>query len=1093
MKKRFKPWQLLLLAGCLSAGQMSAVNAAEPQQKSTQQAAACKGFVIDELGEPVFGATVKVAGTTNAAMTDSDGKFSLTNVKKGSKVVISYVGYKSMEVVWNGQNVDVTLEPLASTLNELVVVGFGVQKKANLTGAVSTVTGKEIAARPVNNVTDALQGMAPGLNVMGLNNGGQLNSVRSMNIRGTGTIGSGSSVTPLILIDGMEGDLNSLNPADVENISVLKDAAASSIYGSRAAGGVILVTTKNGREQKVTVNYSDSFRWNDPIGMAKMANSYQWANYMNQCSINGGGGAWFPDKKLEEIKKAMTDNSMPKMFQNSTGTWEVWDETPLLPIGNTDWLQEHFGKTAFSQEHNISISGGSDKYDFYLSGNMLDRDGSLVHGNDNSQRYTVNAKINARLSKYLKLSYSNRWTRSQYDSPSMVTSGYNEFYHNMMRYWPIVPAYDPNGYPVIESYIDKLENGGRYKTYDDYTDQQLAFLLTPIKGMNIRAEFNYRNESYNSHKDNLQAYGWNCEGVAYPRNPNGTGATVGSSVYEYNQRSNYFNPNIYGDYSFSLNEVNNFKVMAGFQSESYRYYDFSASKNDVLNRLPYLSMTNGKDVSVAGGTAAWATAGWFGRLNYDYAGRYLLEANLRYDGSSRFRSHARWNWSPSFSLGWNIAQEKFWENFTDVCNQLKARVSWGRLGNQNTSSWYPTYANMGYSPSSSAWLVNDGKGTTASMPGLISSSLTWEKNQTTNIGMDWGLLNNRLTGTFDYFIRKTIDMVGPGETLPGVLGASVPNVNNLAMTSRGWEFQISWRDMIGEVGYGITANVSDAMVTIDEYPNANYSLSKYYKGRRLGDIWGFTTIGIAKTAEEMQAHLEQLDRNYEAFHGEKPANPLCGQNEIGTGWGAGDIMYADTNGDGIVDWGEWTLDSHGDNSIIGNSTPRYIFGLNLEANWKGIDLKVFLQGVGKRDYAASGAPFWGGVGTGKWQAQCLEEHLDYFRPADTTDPLGPNLDAYYPAANWNGWRNTETQTRYLQDASYCRLKNVTIGYTFPQTLTRKVFIEKARLFFSGENLLTFTKFTSIGDPEMIEAYGATGFAKAYPISRTLSMGLNVTF
>lgn len=1097
MNKRSKSWVVALIAASLTTGVSYALPTVEgaPAIASQQNSGACQGVVVDENGEPLAGATVKVVGKNQGSSTDLNGAFIINKVARGAKLQISYIGYKTVDVVWTGASVQVKLEPSQNSLDELVVVGFGAQKKANLTGAVSTVSGKEIAARPVNNVVDALQGMAPGLNIAGLSQGGQLNSVRSMNIRGTGTIGSGSSVTPLILIDGTEGDLNLLNPADVENISVLKDAAASSIYGSRAAGGVILVTTKNGRSSKVTVNYQDSFRWDDPINMPKMVNSLQWAKYMNQCSINSGGGVWFSDEKLAQLEAAINDPSKVNMFENpANGMWEVWDVTNLLPLGNTDWIQEHFGKTAFSQEHNVSVTGGNESYDFYLSGNVLDRNGSLVHGDDNSQRYSVNAKINARLNKYIRVSYSNRWTRKQYDSPSMVTSGYNEFYHNMMRYWPIVPTHDPNGYPVIESYIDKMENGGRYKTNSDRNEQQFALLITPVKGMNIHAEVNYRSTNNNTHQDVLQAYGWNCEGVAYPRNPNGTGAAIGTMVYEYNLRSNYVNPNIYGDYSFSLNEDNNFKLMGGFQSENYRQNYFSAENTDVINNLPFLSKTDGKDKKVAGGTDSWATAGFFGRLNYDYKGTYLFEGNLRYDGSSRFRAAHRWNWSPSFSLGWNIANENFWENIADVCNQLKFRVSWGKLGNQNTNNWYPTYANMGYSPASSGWLVNGAQGTQASMPGLISSTLTWEKNETWNVGFDWGLFNNRLTGTADYFIRKTIDMVGPGETLPGVLGASVPNVNNLSMTSKGWELTLSWRDQIGEVGYGITANVSDNIVTIDEYPNPNNDLDYYYKGRRLGEIWGLTTVGIAKTDEEMNAHLAALDEAYKAAHnGEAPARPNVGQNLFGSGWKAGDIMYADINGDGVIDYGEWTLENSGDYSIIGNSTPRYNFGLNLDANWRGFDVKVFFQGVGKRDYVANGAPFWGGIGQGKWQAQCLEQHLDYFRPEDTTDPLGPNLDAYYPAANWGGGRNIQTQTRYLQDASYCRLKNLTIGYTFPQSLSRKVFMEKARVFISGENLLTLTKFTKIGDPEMIEAYGPTGFGKAYPLSRTLSMGLNVTF
>lgn len=1099
MTNHLKTWAVVLMAATASAGTAYAAPDAAPA--AVQPATAtCTGVVTDSEGEPLLGATVRVVGTTLGAATNIDGKFTIPNCPVGSTISISYVGCNPVSVKWTGTEINVIMTE-NNMLDEVVVVGFGTQKKVNLTGAVSTVSAKEIAARPVNTVADALQGMAAGLDVLGSSRGGQLGAARSMNIRGTGTIGSGSSVNPLVLIDGMEGDINQINPADVENISILKDAAASSIYGSRAAGGVILVTTKSGKEGKVTVNYSDNFRWSHVTRMPKMADSYTWASTMNQAAI-ANNQRWFSEEKLQAIKDAQSDPNMVKMFRNPTNNkWEVWDETPLLPLGNTDWLDEHFGKTAFAQEHNVSLTGGNDKYDFYFSGNLLDQEGILRWGDDSQQRYTINAKINVNLTKWLTFGYSARWYRGKYDAPSFVSQyASNELYHNIARYWPIVPTHDPNGYPVVESFIDGMQNGGRYKNWEDKFDQQFAFRFHPLEGLNINAEFNYRTQHTNTSQDIQQAYGWDCDGNPYKRNPNGYpygAGGEGSKMYEYNYRSNYFNPNVYGDYSKTFAEDHNFKIMAGFQSEWYNYKDFSGSRNDIINGLPYLTMTNGKTITVAGGEATWSTVGWFGRLNYDYAGRYLVEGNIRYDGSSRFRSATRWTWSPSFSLGWNIAQENFWEDFVSTCNTLKLRYSWGKLGNQNTDSWYPTYSVMGYSPSSSGWLINGGnKGTIASMPGLISSTLTWEKNRTWDIGLDWGLFNNRLTGSFDYYNRKTVDMVGPGEVLPGVFGANVPNVNNLSMTSKGWELSISWRDRIGEFNYGITANLYDHTVTVDEYPNENKALSQYYNGAKLGDIWGLTTIGIAKTDAEMQAHLDRLDAAYTAKYGHAPATPRSGQNQIGTGWKAGDIMYADLDGDGIISSGAWTADDHGDYSVIGNSTPRYSFGLNLEASWKGFDVKVFFQGTMKRDYWASGPMMFGTVGGtgGKWQAVVYEPHLDYFRPEDTADPLGPNVDAYYPRVNWGGPNNTVTQTRYLQNAAYCRLKNVTVGYTLPQVLTRKAYIERARIFFSGENLATMTNFTKMGDPELIEAYNSGyGFAKVYPLSRVFSVGLNVTF
>lgn len=1062
-----------------------------------QSVGTATGQVLDSTGEPLPGATVMVAGEERGNVTDIDGNFTIPNVAVGTTLHITYVGCIPADVKWEGSPLTVTLEDNAKALDEVVVVGFGTQKKVNLTGAVSTVSSKELANRPVTSVVDALQGLAPGLDVLGSSLGGQLNGTRTMNIRGTGTIGSGSSVTPLVLIDGMEGDLNTLNPNDVENISILKDAAASSIYGSRAAGGVILVTTKTGKEGKVSINYSDSFRWRHVMRMPEMMDSYTWANYMNQAGINAGLPAWWTEEKLAQLKAAQTDPSMPKMFANSSGRWEVWDDDPILPVGNTDWLKEHFGKTSFGQEHNVSITGGTEKFNYYFSGNLQTQEGVLRYGDDNSKRYTINAKINLMLTNWLTFGYSGRWMRNEYDAPVIVgTATTNVLYHNMIRYWPIIPTHDPNGYPVRESYIDALENGGRYQTNNDRMDHQFTFRMNPIEGLNLNAEFNYSSRHDNSKSYYLQSYAWDVEGNPIAWNPdNWPMGNVGTYVGQSNTRANYFNPNIYGDYSKTFAEDHNFKIMLGYQSEWYHQDYFNANREGIVNNLPYLNATS-TNPGVGGGADTWTTMGWFGRLNYDYKGRYLIEGNLRYDASSRFRKGSRWTWSPSFSLGWNVAKEDFWEDFTSVCNTLKFRYSWGKLGNQNTNNWYPTYATLGYNANDyTGWLTGITQGT-SSMPGLIATSLTWEKNRTWDIGFDWGMFNNRFTGTFDYYNRRTMDMVGPGPVLPDVLGTSSPNVNNLAMTSKGWEITVSWRDRIGDFTYGITANLYDHKTVIDEYPNPTKNLGQYFAGQELGSIYGFKAIGLARTDEEMKAHLAAMDEAYKLAHkGEAPATPNSGQSLLGNGWTAGDVMFADIDGDGVISQGEYRDGKSGDYTVIGNTTPRYNFGLNLDAAWKGFDIKIFFQGTMKRDYYASGPVMFGAGGSGKWQAIGLTEHIDYFRPEDTKDPLGPNVDGYYPRLMFGGPNNYTANSLYLQNAAYCRLKNLTIGYTVPQDVTRKIYIERLRVFMSGENLLTFTNFTKTGDPELIEAYQnqGWGYGKVYPLSRVFSVGLNVTF
>ena len=950
------------------------------------------GTVIDQYGEPLAGVSVLVLGTTKGASTDIDGNFSIADVERGQSLRFSLIGCKPVEMKWEGTPLSVTLEDDAQNLNEVVVVGFGVQKKANLTGAVSTVSAAELSNRPVSSVSDALQGLAPGLNVLASDLGGSLAGTRTMNIRGTGTIGTGSAVTPLILIDGMEGALETVNPQDVENISILKDAAASSIYGSRAAGGVILVTTKKGKEGRITINYSDSFRWRHNIRMPKKMDSYNFAIVMNEGSINAGAGQWLPDFKVQQIKDYMETGIGPTMFENTnTGYWEVWDYPNILPIANTDWLQEHFGGTPFSQEHNLTINGGTEKLNYYFSGSILDQEGILRYGNDNSQRYSLTGRVNIQLFKWLNFGYATKWWRNNFSDPSAIGIGAsNQFYHDVMRYWPLIPVTDPNGHYVRESYIPALMDGGRFIRNQDQFDQQFSFLITPLDGLSINADFNYRSTHNNQHRYYFTTYSYTVDDVAYP-NP-AANMPSNTSVYDYNYRSNYFNPNVYATYQWNIKEDHEFKVMAGFQAEHLNYKDFSAQRTDILNNIPWLDTTNGTP-TVSGYTATWSTAGFFGRVNYDYKGRYLVEGNIRYDGTSRFRPGSRWSWSPSFSLGWNVANEAWFENVRQKVNTLKVRYSWGKLGNQNTNSWYPTYSNMGYSANSYGWLVNNQKQTVATMPGLVASSLTWEKNRTWDIGVDCGFLNNRLTGSFDYYNRKTMDMVGPGPDLPSVLGATVPNVNSISMTSRGWEVTIGWRDRVKDFSYGVSFNLSDYQITIDEYdnnPNKSLSIGQpngkngpYYKGAKLGSIWGFTTVGIAKTQEEMDAHLAKVNQNIIAA----------------SGWSAGDIMYADLDGDGRLSQGNYTADDSGDWTIIGNSTPRYSFGANIDLMWKGFDLRIFMQGIGKRDYWASDAVFTGPFANNQWQAAGLEPHLDYFRAQDTTNPLGPNVDSYYPRPN----------------------------------------------------------------------------------------------
>lgn len=1022
-----------------------------------QQQGKVAGHVVDAQGDPMSGVAVVVVGTKTMTITDNKGNFKIA-VKSGQKLRFSLLGYETQVVEYSGgATLDVKLAEKANKLDEVVVVGFGTQKKVNLTGAVATVSSKDITARPINSVSDALQGVVPGMNFSVGGGGGALDSPKRFNIRGTGTIGSGSSVRPLVLIDGLEGSMEDLNPQDIANISILKDASASSIYGSRAAGGVVLITTKKGHEGRPVIHYNSSYRFNSPIHMPEGMNSLEYAYFFNAA----GHSTMFSPDKIQQIKDHMAGKG-PEMFENQAGQWEIWDDLKLLPVGNTDWMKEYF-KNSFSQEHNVSVAGGSKAVKYYFSANYLDQNGTLRHGKDDKQRYNVMGRINAQVAPWAKLSYVVRFSRTDFENPSM---DHNLLYHNALRRWPIIPVRDPNGHYTGASQIENLEHGGVYRRQGDVLNQQLKLVLEPIKNWIINAELNYKINNNFAHTDWLTTYQWDVKGDPIPLD------NTTSAVQESASKGNYFNPNIYTSYAHDFG-AHSLKGMVGYQSEWYNTRNFWAKRNGILSGVPTLNTTS-DDPRLGGGLGTWSTAGFFGRLNYSYDDRYLAEVNLRYDGSSRFIKDKRWNMFPSFSLGWNVSQEEFWQPLKDKVNLLKVRASYGELGNQNTDNWYPFYSVMGYRAEGGNWLVNGNKPNISWEPKLVSALLTWEKNRTWDIGVDFGAFNNRLSGTFDYFQRKTVDMVGPAPELPDILGTEVPKVNNLDMTSKGWELSLTWRDHVNDFFYSASLMLSDNTVTIDKYPNDKKELNKYFAGSKLGDIWGYETVGMAKSQKEMDEYLKKVD-----------------QSALGSNWQAGDIMYADLNGDGKVNTGEGTLSNPGDLKVIGNSTPRYNFGLNLTGSWKGFDLKLFFQGVLKRDYMPGGPVFWGADG-GKWQSIAMKEHLDYFRGEDTKDPLGPNLNAYYPQPDWGSGKNRKTQSRYLQNAAYCRLKNITLGYTLPLDISRRFYCQKMRVYVSGENVWTITNFTKLADPELIDA-GGWGFGKTYPLSKTWSVGLNLTF
>lgn len=1039
-----------------------------------QQFHSVSGKVTDSTGGPLPGVSIIVKGTTSGVITDMDGKYTINKVSENMVLQFSFVGMKTQEIsIGSKTTINVLLKEETVGIEEVVAVGYGTQKKVNLSGSVGVVNTEALDSRPVQNASQALQGLIPGLNIT--QNNGELGKTPSINIRGIATIGQGSSGSPLILIDGMEGDINSTNPQDIESISVLKDASASSIYGSRAPFGVILITTKKGKAGKVKINYNNSFRNSTPVNLPKIADSYSFALFINDGNFNGGAAARFSNEVLQRLLAYQKGEIKASLIEDPKNPG-YWGTPFLYGNGNLDWFKFLFKTWTPSSEHNVNISGGKEDLTYYLSGSFLDRDGALAFGNEKYKRYNITAKLNAKLTKTLSLNYNGRFIREDYDKPIHLNSP--DFYNDIAHQgWPLVSAYDPNGYFFSGSGVNHaqaLAEKGRSQSVNDEIYQQVSVVFEPIPKWKIIGEGNFRLNSDFLHEHQLPYYNHDVRGNPYIYNKI-------SFVNESALKSNYFNTNIHSEYSFNLNN-HSFKALIGFQSESNYAHNFSASRQGIIiNSLTTLATTSGTDYSgttvppnVSGIDYDWAVEGFFGRLNYDYKGRYLFEGNLRYDGSSRFQRDNRWNLFPSFSVGWNIAKEDFWGTLTDNINTFKLRGSYGELGNQNTNSYYPTFSVMNVGTSNGGWLINNVQPNTASAPGLVSSTLTWERINTWNLGLDIGAFNNRFTSSLDYFQRKTYDMVGPAIELPAILGTAVPNANNSDLRTSGFELGLSWSDRLkNDFSYNIHFSLSDSETKILEYPNPTGNLNTYYSGKNLGEIWGYSTIGIAKTQIEMDSHLASL--------------PNGGQNKLGSNWAPGDIMYKDINGDKKIDNGANTLSDHGDLRVIGNNLPRYQFGLDLNMNWKGFDFRAFFQGVMKRDFFRDGYVFWG-TSSSLFYSMELVEHKDYFR-GDINDPQGQNLDSYYPRPVFSSEKNRQVQTRYLLDASYIRLKNVQLGYTLPRSLTQKAYVQNCRIFFSGENIWTGTKLSKIFDPETLDG-GYAGFS--YPLSKVFSFGISLT-
>ncbi len=1027
------------------------------------------GSVISDTDKkPVAGVTVKIKGTARATQSGENGIFSI-DAKEGETIVFTHVNFQTAEMILtaaNKKNLVFELTSVSAALNEVVVVGYGTQKKVNLTGAVEVVKGAELVNRATATVSQALQGKVSGINFNTGSFGFEPGAAMNIQIRGQGT--------PLILVDGIQTpNLNGLNPNDIESMSILKDAAASAIYGAKAPYGVVLITTKSGGTAgKLNLDYSANYSYLKPIRMPHLADSYSTAMALNEASINSGLSPLYTNATVDRIMAYMKNPGLPETIPSSANA-SLWANT-FESNANYDWFNVFYGNGNRSQQ-NLTVSGGNKGVSFYLSGGIENDGGILQVGTDNYKRYNTTAKVDATLTKWMKVTSNTRYFNTSRNTPAYDNQGnYDLLFHQVARTFPTQYLASPNGVLSIQSKIPWTRDAGNENTSINDVTQRFATEITPMEGWTINADYTLRLATNLFTSDNY---------AVYEDQVNGTPVLSGSTsnfVAESHDLTIFQAVNLYSTYKFNLGKKHNFQVMAGYQADKTNYsYVLTQKTGTITPAVPAISASTGI-VTGNDNYARAATAGAFGRINYSYENKYLLELNGRYDGTYKFADGKRFGFFPSLSTGWNVSNEKFWDKIKNTVNAFKIRGSWGSLGNQLTANPYQDIPLIGVS-ANLPWLLNGTRPSYTTAPTLVNPDITWEVSNTKDLGVDISFFHNRLTVTGDIYQRLTTDQLGPAAAVPAVIGASLPQANNMETKTNGWELSLNWKDKIGkDFHYSVTAMMFDYQTTVMKYNNPTRILTNPYSGQVSGEIWGLVSNGLI----QQQADADRI-------------NTGAVQKAVsGQVWKTGDMMYRDLNGDGLITYGANTVDNPGDKQVIGNVTPRYQFGLTLRAEWKGFDFSMFWQGVGQRDLALSGNMFWGF--STSVQGSIFPGHLNYYRDVDATTyaGLGKNTtDAYFPRpyldANNNG-KNQLTQTMYLLNGAYARLKNMQVGYTLSESIAKKIHFQSIYIYGSGENLATITSMPSHFDPETANV-GVRGNAKSYFSQAAFTFSINLKF
>lgn len=1023
---------LLVLAFMLSSGVALAIDGMASSEAFFQDEITISGTVKAENGEGIPGANIFIKGSTGGTVTSIDGAFRLNVPDESTILVVSFIGYESKEVaVGSATSINVTLREDVQALEEVVVVGYGTQKKANLTGAVSSISSKEISSRPITSASQALQGQASGVWI-NQDSGEPGEDGATIRVRGIGTL---NNANPLILVDGIEAPINNINPNDIESITVLKDAASAAIYGSRAANGVVLVTTKRGsRGGKPTINYSNYFGVSDPTNLPKMVtNSAEFMRLRNEADVNAGGVATYSDDIINE-------------YQN---------------VGpNTDWLDEVFN-SATIQQHSLSISGGSDNTNYHLSLGYLDQN-SMLESVDGSERFNTRLNLDTEILEGLTVGTSLSFARDKRNLDNVEQDG--GVLGRTLRQTPNYPAFLSDGsgrwaqrevgFPelVTPNILAEIFSETRDVTDDRFLGSIYAEYEI-IDNLKVRGTFAVNSQATSATLFNRSAeqFDWRTSLPVVTENPNRR--LEEQSVDQLNVTSW-----IQASYEKSFGS-NNFKVLGGFTQESYDSTAFVTSITNLpTNSLPSLRTGNAASATNSAAASEWALRSVFARVNYDFENRYLFEFNIRRDGSSRFGPNNRFATFPSLSAGWVLSEEAFLSGVSFV-DFLKLRVSWGQLGNQNIGS-YPFAALISFEPAYNFGgnIVGGAAQTTLGNP-----NIRWETTTQLDVGLNADFLNGRLNFEWDYFVRTTEDILFDQRN-PGVSGVRIPQTRNIAeVENKGWESMVSWRESRGDFTYGVSFNVTSVeseVIRIDPAATGDADIAfdnddpnfAIIRGQPINAIYGFKVAGIYQSQSEIDGAADQ-------------------STLFGAAMSPGNLRFEDRDGNGVID-----LD---DRQVLGQDNPTLIYGINLNVGYKGLDFAILFQGVDDAQSYGSDElfdPFHNNAGLASfWKRRWTPEN--------------PNNE--YPRLEFAGGLSDDfTNSFFVQDRSYIRMKNIQLGYTFPKELFANNFIQSLRVFVNGQNLWTKTDYLGF-DPERAErtSDGGAGF----PQLKTVTGGLNLTF